>query len=77
MEGTGASYINLVSQMTLQTSVLESLRPELEVAFQVLTLFVCDYAVSVDACSRDYSRSVSSSCVMYTDWAITYLSVTL
>lgn len=32
MESTGASYIKLVSQMTLQTSVLESLRPKLEVA---------------------------------------------
>lgn len=77
MEGTGASYVKLVSQMTLQTSVLESLRPKLEVTLQVVTLFICDCAVSVDACSRDYSRSVSSSCVMYAGWAITYLSVTL
>lgn len=76
-ESTEASYIKLVSQTTLQTSVLESLRPGLEMAFWVLTLFMCNYAVSVDMCSRDYSRSVSSSCVMYTDGAITYLSVTL
>lgn len=33
--------------------------------------------LSVDACNRGYSRSLSSSCVLYTGWAITSLSVTL
>lgn len=46
-------------------------------AFRVLTLFMCDYTVSLDVYSKDCSRSISSSCVMYTDGAITYLSVTL